>query len=199
MPTVLNGAVAMECDVLDARPKPEILWFRNNDPTPVVKERGILYFEGGRFLFIPQLTPLQRMSSYHCEVANAYPFLTHVRAPTTYLLDGNIPSFTLKVYRPVDELNYAVLGEEVTYVYPAASVDRDGINAMKIVLTCRKGNPGLQISIINDMIIRVRGLSGDETTGLATVSCSVIMSSSYTQADLELTFFVGRKEIISYT
>ena len=198
LPTVLGGAVAMECDVLDAKPKPEIQWFRNNEPTAIMEERrqyNIMYLKNGRFLFIRQLTALQRMSSYHCEVVNAYLTPTHVRAPTTYLLDGNIASFTLKVYRPEDELNHAIFGEDVTYFYAAAHADQDGITALNIILSCRN-NPGIRVFIINDIVIRINGLSGDENTGLATVSCDVLSLQSDMEAELEITFLVGRKKTV---
>jgi hypothetical protein len=192
--TVIRGAVAMECDVLDARPSPKILWFANNDPTPIAEIKHldrIHYLDGGRFLFIRRLTVKQRMSNYHCEITNAFFTTASVRAPTTYALDGNILSYTMAVYRPADKLNYAVLGEPVTYAYPAAQPDQDGTTSKPIAINCRHDNPNVRISIRNGLFIVIQGLIGDDDTGLTTVHC--VVYSGFASLALELRFLVSSK------
>lgn len=195
LPTVLNGAVAMECDVLDARPKPEIRWFADTNPRPIVevkKQNQILYLDDGRYLYIRTLTPMQRMMSYHCEIRNAFLSPTSVRAPTTYVLDGNILSFTLAEYRSADELNYAILGEPVTYVYAAAQAGEDGITATSLIVSCTRNlPPGTMVSVSTDVVLTIEGLSGDAITGLESLHCTIIGRNI--QSQLELTFLVSRK------
>ena len=187
----------MECDVLDARPKPEIQWFTNGSRTPISEVRDqnqILYLDGGRYLFIRQMTALQRMNSYHCEVVNAYLNQTHVRAPITYLLSSNISNRALEVYRPVNELHHATSGEEVTYVYAAAQVEQDRVTASPLSLSCQDtDNLGIGIGIMNGVVLNITGLS----VGIATINCTVnhqtAASSRSSVSWLVLRFLVSRK------
>ena len=95
--TVVDGAVAMECDFLDARPRPQVQWVMNN-LTTIDMDDDILFLEGGRFLYIRSLTSQQRSSFFHCEVINAFLVTMPQRSHTTYTLDGDIPPGILETY-----------------------------------------------------------------------------------------------------
>lgn len=186
----------MECDVLDAIPKPKIEWFFDSESKPIVEVRAqnrILYLEEGRYLYIRALTAVQRMRTYHCEVVNAFQSPAPVRAPTTYVIGGNIPSYGLAEYRPVEQQN-ALLGEPFTYVYAIAVAGRDGLTAANIILSCDSSLPkGTSVSVTNNVVLLITGLSGG--TGLVTITCVVAGTRMDPQPVLELTFLVTRKSM----
>ena len=87
--TVLEGAVALECDFLATMPVPDVKWYMDNG-TDVI---GV-----GRYLFINYLTAEQRAAQFHCEVTNALLSSTPRRAPTIYTLSEDIPEDEFIVY-----------------------------------------------------------------------------------------------------
>ena len=126
--TILGGAAAIKCDVLDAAPDPEIEWF--SDETRVFSGPSassmIVYVDDGRYLYIRSLTGAQRGAKYHCEVANK---LGNQRAvsPTTYSLTGDIEAGVVTEYRPLEPV-FIRLGytDETPVYYPAAIPRADG-------------------------------------------------------------------------
>ncbi len=182
----------MECDVVDARPYPEILWHFNDDTTPIAEvtnQNSILYLEGGRYLLIRQLTAQQRMGRFHCEVVNAFLSFTAVRAPTTYLLSGSIFMNTLTLYKPVEQIT-ATVGETVTYVFPVAVRSGSG-TALTIALSC-SSFPGGITRVVNDIVVIVSGFSAARREPLSIV-CQIMGTGITPQPQLELSFFVRRK------
>ena len=69
--TVVGGAVALLCDFHQGSPTPEVQWYAVGDPFDKVPENNdVLYVDGGRYLFICQLTAAQRDRTFHCAVTN---------------------------------------------------------------------------------------------------------------------------------
>ena len=131
----------MECDFLDAKPRPEVKWYLNNNT--VISESGpnVLFLENGRYLFIAELSSAQRSASFHCEVVNAnLDPSTPLRSPTTYSLNADLPANTLEVYRNVSTVT-GLMGENVRVVYAAASrrvsIENNEDRAANLILQCR--------------------------------------------------------------
>ena len=189
------ASVALECDVLDARPEPEIQWFLSNEQTPIAEETindQILYLHNGRYLYIRILTAVQRMGEFHCEVVNA--FLSHapIRAPTTYVLTGDLTDhFVLTVYTPLHDLINVTLGETVKYVFAAATPGPTGAN-QPLGIHCPRKEKGPNINI-QGLSLTITGLRGDNITGLQTIHCLVVGTLIFPLPTLDLTFQITRK------
>ena len=164
----------MECDVLPASPRPQIQWF--NSGSIRIEEVGhdVIYLEDGRFLFIQRLTAMQRTSSFHCEVVNAFlDSSMPQRSPTTYTLEGSIPLNTLETYIG-DRSVTVTLGEPVQVVLAAAFPLTNGQSG-QIVLTCTVAVnmiPGVTVTITDDVVAVFNGV-GTEANRQLNVTCEV--------------------------
>ena len=85
--TIVGGPVALRCDFQAVNPPLTVQWYANNALLNEVAGE-VLFLDGGRYLYIQELTVDQREMRYHCEVLNK--FLRARRSPTTYVLTGNI-------------------------------------------------------------------------------------------------------------
>lgn len=195
--TVVGGAVAMECDVLEALRMPDqIQWFANMNPFPEVTYRDqILYVDGGHYLFIRILTAIQRMGTYHCVVVS--PFIT-VRAPTTYQLTGDLPRGNLTEYIPLKTIS-AVIGEPVTYIYAAAFVTSTTAIVRRLLLSCDSAvlPPLVIVSVSSDVVLSITGLSGDEETRIVTIVCDIAGTTLDPQPTLVLSFSLSSEFALS--
>ena len=174
--TVENGAVAMECDFLDASPRPQVQWVMNNVSTsPIDMTDNILFLEEGRFLYIRSLTSPQRGSFFHCEVVNAFLGTMPQRSPTTYTLEGDIPSDTLETYIG-DRSVTAILGEPVEVVLVAAAGDE----MAQVLLTCTQAvlNSPAMVTISNDVMAMFTGLPDVEGNRQMNFTCDITVLRS---------------------
>ena len=169
--TVVDGAVAMECDFLDASPSPQVQWVMNNVITIDVTD-DILFLEEGRFLYIRSLTSQQRGSSFHCEVVNAFLGTMPQRSPTTYTLEGDIPSGILETYIG-DRSVTAILGEPVEVVLVAAA---DGTldQTAQVILTCVENSPAM-VTISSDVMATFTGLPDVEGNRQLNFTCDIVV------------------------
>ena len=164
----------MECDFLEASPRPRIQWFMNNGTFPIAEETDqdeILFVENGRFLFIRVLTAQQRNSSFHCEVVNAFLGTRPQRSPTTYTLDGNIPPNRLEIYIG-DRSVTAIIGEPVRVVYAAARSSNDAD-----LVACPE-NTGVAIGVTSGVVVTFTVF--DELRQPLNVNCSVLVDGTFT-------------------
>ena len=193
----LGGSIALECDFRDSKPRPTVQWFMNN-VSMIAEDQDqnrILYLEGGRYLFIRELTMAQRNAFYHCEVSFD-PFLTRQRAPTTYTLDRVLPLNDLVVYRPVP-LTVAVLNEPVTVVYAAAS--RRGTETFSepslLSLSCINLPTGITVQIANSVVATFTGITGVASNRRVSILCLVqgTLISPASDANVTFNFEVARK------
>ena len=103
----LASSVALECDVVLSmtNPPPSIVW-RTGDGNIVDEEEtnnGRRFLDGGRFLYISSLVEGDFMTTYRCEVNNAFLDRT-IRAPTTYVLRDNLTRAVLVDYKQIGDL-----------------------------------------------------------------------------------------------
>ena len=167
--TLVDGPLGIECDVLDAKPQPQIQWF-NTITRSVIAEvpRKIQYLDNGRYLFIHQLSSEQRRIQYHCEVSSAF-LNKHIRAPTTFDISGNLTTKNLTLYRPIPSVINVYLGEVITFVIPA--VAPMSIGRSTIVLCSLPPEWNGRIMTIQDYSIRITGI---ERTGIFQITCRAI-------------------------
>ena len=154
--TIVNGAVALECDFATSNPPPQVLWFA--DETTMLVEDTVtntqLFLEGGRYLFIRALSAVQRMMRYHCAVNNSRDENgAPIRAPSTYTLTGNLTNEGVNVFK---ELTTVVgrVGEPVQLLYIAAVRDADN-NRIPFAISCPLNDPLVALTI-TDFIITAR-------------------------------------------
>lgn len=192
--TVEGGAVAMECDFLDARPRPIVEWFMNNGSTAIVEntdQSQILFLDGGRFLFIRSLTSQQRSAFFHCEVANAFLGTRPQRAPTTYTLTGVFPLNTVEAYLR-DQSVTTTLGDPVTVVLAAASRTSAGSRAVSLSCTDAVENTNVMVDVSQDSIAEFTGLPGVDNM-LQNFTCTGGVLGGATLGPVTYSFNVTRK------
>ena len=115
----LSIDVALECDVLDANPLPVIEWFstsnpgnRNADPsdriTEVQASNSVRFLDGGRYLYIRDMTDANLAKSYYCAVKNALIHQTDI--------SGTIYSFNVTGLQGLSEYEYKPIGNLTGFV-----------------------------------------------------------------------------------
>ena len=97
----LNSDVALECDVLDAKPPPRIKWFNDTGAVQEVTQGNIVRFlDSGRYLYLRRLQPLHLEGQYYCIVTNAN-LSQEISAPTRYILVDNLTQGILLDYKQI--------------------------------------------------------------------------------------------------
>ena len=175
VPAFEGQAVALECDFLPSIPPPTIRWFSDtrNRIDPVEAQNAILYLEGGRYLFIRELTAAQLMGEYHCE-AMVSGQTDPVVAPTTYMLNATLPpSINPVEYKQIGNIT-AAIGARISFVY-AASFHMANSMFATLSLDCSlPAKPSLTIGILNRLVGTIDGVpapTGSDT--MFTIDCDV--------------------------
>ena len=95
----LNSDVALECDVLDAKPPPQIKWYNDQGPIQEILQGNRLRFlESGHYLYLRRLQAVHLQRQYYCAVTNVN-LSQKVVAPTRYVLTDNITQGVLIDYK----------------------------------------------------------------------------------------------------
>ena len=145
----VNRLVALECDFLPSIPPPTIRWFSNTRSRidPVEAQNAILYLEGGRYLFIRELTAAQLMGEYHCETMVSCQ-TDPVVAPTTYILNATLPPLNTPIeYKQIGEIT-AAIGARISFVYAASF--RASSTFVTLSLDCTlPAKPSVTVGIAN--------------------------------------------------
>ena len=193
----MNGAVAMECDFLDASPRPQVQWVMNN-VTTIDMDGDILFLEEGRFLYIRSLTSQQRGSFFHCVVVNAFLGTMPQRSPTTYTLEGDIPPGILETYIG-DRSVTAMLGEPVEVVLVAAAGRILDLTA-QVLLTCTRAvedSPAM-VTISNDVMATFTELPDVEGNRQLNFTCDIaVLRASLDYSTVTYSFNIVGKYISS--
>ena len=163
---VVGGVAALECDVGVSVPLPTIEW-SDSVGTTFSNEQLL---EGGRYLYIPQVTGGHINRTYGCRGGINV-------APTIYKLVGNLPADIIKEYKFIGNLIGRV-GEDL-YIASSHGISQDG-NIREVLMNCRY-NPG-------DMYIATRGLIGTftvpkptEGVGVLNIQCTLFTPSAGTR------------------
>ena len=149
--TIVGGPVALECDYATYDPFSRVQWYANGSipVDEVIQGNTVLYLEGGRYLYIRQLTASQRTMRYHCEIIDEISNMTS-RSPTTYVLTRDLSNINITEYRGLGT-QLGRVGEPLKFVYAAAN--RLATDAfMPIGINCQN-NSLVTISVGNDNVI----------------------------------------------
>ena len=106
IPVALDSSVAMECDVLDAKPPPEIKWYYNDDTNEIqeeINDNSVRFLDNGRYLYLKRLQLNDFERQYFCRVINAN-LSEVISAPTRYVLFDNLTQGELLDYKQIGDL-----------------------------------------------------------------------------------------------
>ena len=66
IPVALNSGVALECDVLDAKPPPQIKWFDDQGEIQEIQDgNSVRFLDSGRYLYIKRLQAVHLHRQYY--------------------------------------------------------------------------------------------------------------------------------------
>ena len=154
--------------------------------------QNLLVFQnGGQYLYIHALTEKQRLGTFHCEVINVFDSPAPVRAPTTYTLNGIIPSYTLTVYTPNEPI-IAAINEVVWFAYAAAMLAPDGKNARVLSLACNALPKKVYVSV--SFGLRLRIYLPPSHTGPLFFTCIILGTRQVPYPRMEVSIIVERKD-----
>ena len=127
VPVAQNSDVALECDVLDANPPPQIKWYDDQGEVQEIRQsNNIRFLDNKRYLFIRRLQPSHLERQYYCSVSNVN--LSHeISAPTRYVLVDNLTQGKLRDYKQIGDLRAFVGNESFEFTY-VGGVFGDNIN-----------------------------------------------------------------------
>ena len=101
VPVALNSDVALMCDVLDAKPSPEIKWYNDQGPIQeILQGNRVRFLESGHYLYLRRLQAVHLQRRYYCAVINVN-LSQKVVSPTRYVLTDNITQGVLIDYKQI--------------------------------------------------------------------------------------------------
>ena len=104
VPVALNSDVALECDVLDAKPPPQMKWYDNTGVIQeVTRNNRVRFLDGGRYLYLRELSSSHLEQRYYCAVTNVN-LNKRISAPTRYVLTDNLTQGVLIDYKQIGDL-----------------------------------------------------------------------------------------------
>ena len=101
IPVALNSDVALECDVLDAKPPPQIKWY--NDQGEIQEDRldnRVRFFDDRRYLYLRRLQATHLERQYYCNVTNAN-LSQEISSPIRYMLVDGLTRGELIDYKQI--------------------------------------------------------------------------------------------------
>ena len=117
VPVALSSDVALECDVLDAKPPPKIKWYDDQgEIQEVTRDNSIRFLDGGHYLYLRKLKPTHLQREYYCAVTNVN-LSQEVSAPTRYVLIDNLTLSTLIDYKQIGNLTTLVGNASIEFAY----------------------------------------------------------------------------------
>ena len=114
---VLGGAVALLCDVPNANPPPEIVWFNSAGEMIEFVENEVFLEEDGRYLFLATLTEERLQDMYRCQVTNVN-LTDTITSSTWYSLSDDLPAGEPVVYKGIGDL-VGRSGDMLDFIYVA--------------------------------------------------------------------------------
>ena len=138
IPVALNSDVALECDVLDAKPPPRIKWYNDLGAIQeVIQDNSVRFLEGGRYLYLRRLQPSHLERLYYCSVTYAN-LSQEISAPTRYVLTDNLTQGVLMDYKQIGNLTALVGNTNIEFAY-VGGVYGNNINGTVNTLTVDGG------------------------------------------------------------
>ena len=117
VPVALHSDVALECDVLDANPPPQIKWYNDQGPIQeVILHNSVRFLDGGRYLYLTRLQTSHLERQYYCAVINAN-LSQEISAPTRYVLTETLTKGVLMEYKQIGNLTAFVGNTSLEFAY----------------------------------------------------------------------------------
>ena len=117
VPVALNSDVALECDVLDAKPPPQIKQFDDlGDIHEVRQGNNVRFLDSGRYLYLGRLQPAHLQRQYYCTVTNVN-LSQEISASTRYVLTDNLPQGVLTDYKQIGDLTAFAGNTSIEFAY----------------------------------------------------------------------------------
>ena len=138
IPVAMNSDVALECDVLDAKPPPRIKWYNDLGAIQeVIQGNSVRFLDGGRYLYLRRLQPSHLERLYYCSVTYAN-LSQEISAPTRYVLTDNLTQGVLMDYKQIGNLSAFVGNTSIEFAY-VGGVFGNNINGTVNTLTVDGG------------------------------------------------------------
>ena len=152
----LSSSVALECDVLDAKPPPQIKWFDDQGEIQEIQNgNSVRFLDSGRYLYIKCLQAVHLQRQYYCAVTNAN-LSREISAPTRYVLTDNLTQGMLVDYKQIGNLRAFVGNSNFEFTF-VGGVYGDIVNETINVLTV----DGTEVAILGNIgIIREISMPG---------------------------------------
>lgn len=131
VPVALNSDVALECDVLDTKPPPQIKWYDDQGEIQEVKlpENRVRFLDSGRYLYLRMLNSSHLERQYYCMVINVN-MSQNVSAPTRYVLTDNLIQGVLMDYKQIGDLRAFVGNTSLEFAYVGGAFGSNSNNEM---------------------------------------------------------------------
>ena len=158
VPVALNSAVALECDVLDANPPPQIKWYSDQGAIQEVTQNNrVRFLDSGCYLYLGSLQPSHLERQYYCAVTNVN-LNQEISSPTRYVLTDNLTQGVLIDYKQIGDLTVFVGNASIQFAYVGTvfgDITNTTVNRMTVddVEVASLGNIG-----IVDLVSMMKGL-----------------------------------------
>ena len=128
IPVALNSDVALECDVLDAKPPPQIKWF--DDLGEIQEDRldnSIRFLDDRHYLYLRRLQAIHLERRYYCNITNVN-LSQEVSAPTRYILIDNLTQGELIEYKQIRNHTAFVGNASFEFAYVGGAFGDNDVN-----------------------------------------------------------------------
>jgi hypothetical protein len=113
----LGSDVALECDVLDANPPPQIKWYDNMGEIQEIRGGNeVRFLDNRHFLYLRRLRVTHLEQQYYCAVTNVN-LSQEITAPTRYVLTDTLTQGELEEYKPIGDLRAFVGNTSFEFAY----------------------------------------------------------------------------------
>ena len=190
-----DDEVALECQVAESNPPPNITWLGNRNPlTENRLDNRLRFLDNGRYLLIRQLTTGELNVNYTCQVTNARLHATE-SSPTMYTLVNNIGDNEFKIYKSfIDRTILTGTTVELSYIAGA------GVGISPFVLDeCRRSGRTLTANltltpgaggVISETIPRTTGETIPRVADSVTFEVSCVLFSGLTRIPSQATITI---------
>ena len=166
IPVALNSDVALECDVLDANPPPQIKWCNDQgEIQEVFQSNRVRFLDGGHYLYLRSINSTQLEQQYYCNVTNVNLSL-EISAPTRYVLIDNTTQGELMDYKQIGELKAFVGNTSFEFAYVGGVFGFSNYNETINILTVNDFEVAVlgSIGMIPQTILNISGMVPLKTT-----------------------------------
>ena len=146
-PVALNSDVALECDVLDAKPPPQIKWYDDQGEIQEIQQgNSVRFIDGGRYFYIRGLQATHLERQYYCAVTNAN-LSQEISAPTRYMLTDTLTQGELMDYKQIGDLRAFVGNTSFEFAYIGGAFGNNSMNGTRNDLFVN----GLQVAALGNI------------------------------------------------